>query len=98
MNVGFQHRLEIVSRSRRAAATLLVIDLDDTVDTLQEVAAKAAQVAYSTISSPELHAELAQALLLALEGVEMLPGQPAEYGSELADGRLARVTRTVSKI
>jgi len=95
VSVGLLHTLEIVSRSRRAAATLATADLDETNDGLAKIADQAARAAYSPLSSPEWHAELSAALLEALEGVETIPGQPATFGVGLEDGRLARVTRTI---
>lgn len=95
MTARLQHRLEIVSRSRRAAATLATVDLDETDRTLERIADDAARTAYSPAGSPESHAELAAALLEALREIEAIPGQPAQFGVDLEDGRLARVTRTI---
>lgn len=95
MSAGFRHTLDVVSRSRRAAGTLLAIDIDDTDETLAAIADRAARTAYSPLSMPEEHAALAVALLEAIEGVEAIPGQPATFGVDLEDGRLARATRTI---
>lgn len=96
MIIGFKHRLEIISRSRRASATLMIVDLDDTNADLTSIADEAAATAYSTLSAPEKHAELANALVRAVEGVERVPGQPAHYSVEMEDGRLVKATRTIA--
>ena len=94
--VGYVHVLSVVSRSGRASAELMRVDLDDDERALGAIAAEAASTAYSAISEPERHAALADALKAAVELLERTPGQNAQVEHALEDGRRARASRHIA--
>ena len=95
ITIGTTTRIEVVSRSRRASATLLEIDLDEDQRNQAAIAEEAASRAYSRLSSPAAHMQLAEAVTRALAISEATPGSPAKGECEMPDGRLTRATRTV---
>lgn len=93
--VGFIHIVSVVSRSGRAAAEIGCVDLDETVESVDEIGRRLADAVYRRGTDQEMHRDLASAVAKAILTVEEKPGQPAEAEADLPDGRRVRVIREI---
>lgn len=87
------HIISVVSRSGKATAEINRLDLDDTEDGLEEIAHRTAAIAHHPVRESDRHEDLKQAILEAMNEVELIPGQPVRAYSTLDDGRRVMVER-----